>query len=607
MKQAYVDGVFGELIMQQLASICESAGFANSTRLRSFLRYTVEQTIEGHGEALKEYAIGVEVYGRKDSYDPGQDSIVRTEARRLRNKLREYYEKDGHDTEVFIYFRLGSYRPSFRKLDKEPAAPLQANAAQTLVASRDSQPGMTFAVLPFVDAGDSSTMGGFAAGITDEIMNRISLTDGCRVVSADPLRKIPKSLSDLSDIGRDLKAQQILFGSTQTDGAQIRIIVHGLNPITRETWTERLQAEVSDGGLLEIQEDVASTLMARISPHHSEVKEYEEPVDLACVALFPDIFSAEALLDSCDPIQVKGAAKRFNNLVKRFPESARIRCGLVQSHFLAAVLGDPIPAATISEAKVLALQAIEIDGRMGQAHAALGCVQALEFDLNGARRSFVKALDLAALPDPVPRQSYAHVLMALDDYDEAFAQLRMAQSMDPFSGQQKLACAKLKYLSGRAEALIQLHSHVTNYGKTPSKALIYEAQSQVDANLITEALETAEIVLKNASNSPALLADVAFVFVRAGHMPEAEALISRCRLLETTTKISRMDQARLCHALGQSDRCKHLLVEAGQRREPQLWTLGTDPNFIKLRNEAWFRRLLFSLKSERDMTQDSAQ
>ena len=44
----------------------------------------------------------------------GQDSIVRTEARRLRKKLKEYYEHEGKDDPVLIYFRLGSYAPVFR-------------------------------------------------------------------------------------------------------------------------------------------------------------------------------------------------------------------------------------------------------------------------------------------------------------------------------------------------------------------------------------------------------------------------------------------------------------------------------------------------------------
>jgi len=42
------------------------------------------------------------------------DSIVRSEARRLRSKLEEYYESVGKDDSVFICYRPGSYVPAFR-------------------------------------------------------------------------------------------------------------------------------------------------------------------------------------------------------------------------------------------------------------------------------------------------------------------------------------------------------------------------------------------------------------------------------------------------------------------------------------------------------------
>ena len=60
-----------------------------------FLRLTVERMMAGRAEELKEYLLGVEVFDRKASYDPRVDPIVRVEARRLRAKLKEYYEGDG--------------------------------------------------------------------------------------------------------------------------------------------------------------------------------------------------------------------------------------------------------------------------------------------------------------------------------------------------------------------------------------------------------------------------------------------------------------------------------------------------------------------------------
>jgi len=73
-------------IDDQLQKILASKPFAQSARMSRFLRFTVERSVSGQPDQLKEYVIGVEVFDRKSSYDPRVDPIVRVEARRLRSK-----------------------------------------------------------------------------------------------------------------------------------------------------------------------------------------------------------------------------------------------------------------------------------------------------------------------------------------------------------------------------------------------------------------------------------------------------------------------------------------------------------------------------------------
>ena len=103
-----------QAVREELDRLLQSPIFAQSDRLGRFLRFTVEHAIGGTQDLLKEYLIGAEVYDRKPPYHPSQDSIVRTEARRLRSKLKEYYEGEGKGDPIFIYFRPGSYVPVFR-------------------------------------------------------------------------------------------------------------------------------------------------------------------------------------------------------------------------------------------------------------------------------------------------------------------------------------------------------------------------------------------------------------------------------------------------------------------------------------------------------------
>src|SRR6476646_3040753 len=94
--------VEGRAIREELKRVLDSLTFARQQRLSQFLQFIIERTLEGrHGE-LKESVIGNEIFGRRPDYNPTADPIVRTEARRLRSLLNEYYVGDGKDDSVII-------------------------------------------------------------------------------------------------------------------------------------------------------------------------------------------------------------------------------------------------------------------------------------------------------------------------------------------------------------------------------------------------------------------------------------------------------------------------------------------------------------------------
>ncbi len=107
------EAISPQAVRAQLERILNSKAFARSPRISRFLTFVVGQTLDGQESKLKEYLLGVEVFGRLDSFDPRIDSIVRVEARRLRYKLEKYYETEGQSDTVHIQFRKGCYVPTF--------------------------------------------------------------------------------------------------------------------------------------------------------------------------------------------------------------------------------------------------------------------------------------------------------------------------------------------------------------------------------------------------------------------------------------------------------------------------------------------------------------
>src|ERR1700728_3231338 len=125
-----LNGVPAAEIRAELDFILRSRSFIQSHRIRRFLQFVVEESLLGQPHRLKEYLIGLEVFDRREAFDPRVDSIVRVEARRLRYKLDEYYRMEGREDAVRIVLRKGSYVPIFEYR--------QSGNATNLIAPRRS-------------------------------------------------------------------------------------------------------------------------------------------------------------------------------------------------------------------------------------------------------------------------------------------------------------------------------------------------------------------------------------------------------------------------------------------------------------------------------------
>src|SRR5215813_13535138 len=157
-KAAATEELTPEAIQSEVERILASEKFARSKRLRSLLRFTVTQTLQGNAETLKEYVIGTEVLKKPDSYDPRSDSLVRVLASRLRVKLKEYYSDGGSADPLVIEFPKGKYVPKFQRreqLQTETERKLRARNAYSLgkfLSTRLSEASLAEAAQHFEEA-----------------------------------------------------------------------------------------------------------------------------------------------------------------------------------------------------------------------------------------------------------------------------------------------------------------------------------------------------------------------------------------------------------------------------------------------------------------------
>lgn len=142
-----------------LERVLRSPQFARAPRMAELLTYLCEKKFEGESGSIKEYAVGVDVFGRGPEFDQESDSIVRVEANRLRKKLAEYYAGAGAQDPLHICIPLGQYVPNF--VPSRTSAELteeHASSGDAAVRSRRLLTWVIFAALAIVLVGLAATV-----------------------------------------------------------------------------------------------------------------------------------------------------------------------------------------------------------------------------------------------------------------------------------------------------------------------------------------------------------------------------------------------------------------------------------------------------------------
>ena len=500
-----------EAIRDELTLVLQSPLFAQSDRLSRFLQFAVEHALSGTQDVLKEYVIGVEVYDRRPPYHPSQDSIVRTEARRLRSKLKEYYESEGKDDPIFIYFRPGSYVPVFRSkvaLDSDPVAPTSEDNSFLIEGA-----GVSIAVIPFLDLSGGSLSFACAQGITDELVHKLMMTEGLRVIAASSLAKLDSQAYDLQALVEKLGVQIVFEGTVREEGTRVRITSRVVKSDGVQIWSQRFEAEAEPSSLFTLQEQVASALLSRVAPRLSVIRKFKRSAGPSLLTLYPAILTAEALLEE-GTADTQAALAKFQEVAQSAPEYARAYCGIAQCYYVMAQTGAKSSADLVAEAKKASARALMLDPEMIEAHSAMGTALAMEWKWTDAESYFRQALQLGS--HHAAYRQYAAFLSALGRFDEAWNYLQIAQQIDPFSYRQKASYARFFYHSRRYEEAEEHFANPFMYGPLPLEVLAYRGLIQIQLGHLAEAKQLGRTIQRSAGAQPSLMAVVAGIFALCG-------------------------------------------------------------------------------------------
>jgi TolB-like protein/Tfp pilus assembly protein PilF len=592
MSKAIENKISDTVIRQELNRILQSPLFAQSDRLSRFLTYTVEHVLTGQDESLKEYVIGTEVYDRRPPYHPSQDSIVRTEARRLRSKLKEYYELEGKDDSVFIFFRPGSYVPVFRAKDTDTSYEVVIDKARDELYSDGT--GVSIAVIPFLDISGQPLSSKYALGVTDELIHELMQSEGFRVVSGNSLASLSAEFSDVPSLARKLGVQIIFEGTVREESNRVRVAGRIVNADGFQLWSQRLDAEGDHSKVFAMQEQFASALVSRIRPHQSIVVAAKATASPLLLSVYPTLLKGESLIEEGVITDVQAALGKFREVARITPSYARPYSGIARCHFWMALHGAPRSYEHIVQAKSAAETALKLDPQMVDALTSSASVQALEWKWEEAEVGFRKAAENKL--HAAGNRQFAMLLTLLGRFDEACLYLDSAQRIDPFSYLQKATRANFLYLSRRYDEALEHFSEPLRYGPIPLDAQLYLAL--VNAELGKR--EVARLIAQQAQHCTGAhlptLSWIAEVYARCQDVAVAEAIAKKFGLLSSDAEISKYRQARLAVALGDREMAMSLLTASYSDKEAELPYLAVEPGFDSIRQTPEFSELVRKIR-----------
>ncbi|MFQ6108999.1 MAG: tetratricopeptide repeat protein, partial [Candidatus Aminicenantales bacterium] len=238
---------------------------------------------------------------------------------------------------------------------------------------------------------------------------------------------------DIRHIGQQLGVNKVLEGSVQKAGNRLRITAQLINVADGyHLWSEKFDREMED--VFAIQDEISLAIVdhLKISLLQKEeealLKRYTDDPEAYNLYLkglyFLRMYTAEGFQE---------AIKYFEKTLKKDPSYALAYYGLAEVFYAVSYWANVPPNEAYPKAKEYAKKAIEIDENIGEAHAALGLVYTFyEWNWTDAECELTKALELNP-SSAIIHMSYSWFLSLTDRHEEAIAEAKQAQNLDPLS------------------------------------------------------------------------------------------------------------------------------------------------------------------------------
>ena len=450
----------------------------------------------------------------------------------------------------------------------------------------------SLAVLPLENLSRDPEQEYFAEGLTEALITTLAKIGELRVVSRTSAMVYKDARKPLREIARELEVDVIVEGTVLRAGDRVRITAQLIDP-EKEThlWAESYQRHLRDVLDLhaELAQSIARQVQVKLTPQEQAQLAQSRPVNPEAYEAYLkgryhwNRRSREGLPKGVQYFQE--AIAKDAGYAAAYAGLADCLSGLSNYNFVA-------PDEGCGKAKKLALQALELDPSLAEAHTSLAWVHTwYDYDFTAAEREFERSLELN------PRYATAHqffgfYLGMMGRYEEAYTEIKRAIRLDPLSSVFEWSLGFVYWMARRHDQAIEQVEKALELdpGFAPAHAVhCWAALSKLMPEI---AISAAQNAVRCSPGAVMYLASLGECYAALGNRQEAQKMLDHLHDLSKQQYVTPYFLARIYAALGRKEEALHSLEAGYVERTSSLVFMKVDARLDELRTEPRFQDLM---------------
>jgi TolB-like protein/DNA-binding winged helix-turn-helix (wHTH) protein/Flp pilus assembly protein TadD len=449
----------------------------------------------------------------------------------------------------------------------------------------------SLAVLPLESLSSDASQDYFADGMTDELISDLGQISALRVISRTSVMGYKHTRKLLPQIARELNVDAVVEGTVLRYGDRVRITAQLIEASAdKHLWSQSYEGELRETLALQskVARAVADQIRINLNPQEQAALKNARVVNPQG---YESYLRGRYFWNKRTADGLKVALAYFNQAIDEDPKYAKAYSGIADTY---ALLGDWQYAVMSSKealpkARAAAIKALELDSALGEAHNSLAfCLDAFEWDFDSAGKEFQRAIEL----NPgyaTAHHWYAWHLGVLGRYDQAIAEMRKAENLDPLSLIINADLAELLLIAHLYDDSIQQSRKTIEMD--PNFALAHNqlGLAYLERQKHDEAIAELRQAVRLSGGSPTCIANLATAYVVSGKRSEAEKLLSDLKQRSNPAYSHASEIAVIYASLGDADQAMNWLEKSYEERfnpsvllRPGFDPLRSDPRFEDL-------------------------